>query len=50
MKWKVSNTKLLKKINGNISKRYLHSLAKFDVYRYKKELKKIILGVDNARN
>ena len=41
IKWKISDTKLLKKINGNISRRYLHSLAKFDVYRYKKELKKI---------
>lgn len=31
----------LNKLKGNISRRYLHALGKFDIYKYKREKKKI---------
>lgn len=31
----------LDELKGNISRRYLHALSKFDIYRYKREKKKI---------
>ncbi|MBD9074821.1 glycosyltransferase [bacterium] len=39
--WKNLDLVFSKKLKGNLSRRYLHSLSKFDAYKYKKQLKKI---------
>lgn len=39
--WKNLDLDFSKKLKGNLSRRYLHCLSKFDAYKYKKQLKKI---------
>ena len=41
MNWKICDKKIIKEINSNISRRYLHAIGKFEAYKYKEELKKI---------
>lgn len=39
--WKVSDIEFSKMLKGNISRRYVHALSRFDVYKYRETYKKI---------
>ena len=47
--WKINNRNLAKLVKGNISKRYLHTLAKFNAGNYS-EIVKRINAIDILKN